>query len=192
MRLLFAALCALFAQMAVAQETVGSEKGLAAWDEIYAVAAHPRCTNCHVGEKGRPGWAALGYGETARHGMAVHADASRIGAESIPCRTCHVTSGAPNVVKHAAPHVGDAWRLPPVELAWISKSSADLCMQLRNPETNDGSTIADLIEHVRTSPFVAWGFAPGVGRIAAPGDVTQLAQYLKVWGGAGSPCVGDP
>ena len=174
MRLLFAALCALFAQMAVAQETVGSEKGLAAWDEIYAVAAHPRCTNCHVGEKGRPGWAALGYGETARHGMAVPADASRIGAESIPCRTCHVTSGAPNVVKHAAPHVGDAWRLPPVELAWISKSSADL------------------IEHVRTSPFVAWGFAPGVGRIAAPGDVTQLAQYLKVWGGAGSPCVGDP
>ena len=139
MRALIPALCVVFAGAAAAQDV---EEGLAAWDAIYATAAHPRCSNCHVGASGTPGWAGLGFGEDARHGMAVQAGESRIGAESIPCRACHVTSDAPNNTPHAPPHVLDAWRLPPIELAWFGKSSVALCQQLRRPVQDAG--VADL------------------------------------------------
>lgn len=162
--------------------------GLAAWDRIYEVASHPRCSNCHVGANEPPMWQGLGYDGGVEHGMGVEAGESRIGAETIPCRTCHVTSDRGNTVAHAAPHVMDAWRLPPVELAWFGVGSAALCRQLRDPETNDGHDFADLVAHLRRSPFVAWGFAPGGGRNAAPGGVESLVQDVNRWGAAGAPC----
>ncbi len=191
MRALFALLIAaspLAAQDTTATSDVSLEEGLAAWDRIFAVASHPRCTNCHVGESGVPMWEGLGYGEDQKHGMNVQSDASRIGAESIPCRTCHVTSGAENTVPHAPPHIDDAWRLPPVELAWLDKTSAEICAQLRDPDTNDGNTIAELMDHVRTSEFVNWGFAPGAARSGPEGSTEQMARDLEVWGAAGTPC----
>lgn len=167
------------------------EEGRAAWDRIYAVASHPRCTNCHVGDSGRPGWDGLGYGAQRLHGMNIVADESRIGAESIPCRACHISAAGDNAVPHAAPQIDDAWRLPPVELAWRGKSSTEVCTQLRNPDTNDGFDMAGLVEHVRTSAFVRYGFAPGAGRRAAPGSVADLARDLEIWSAAGTPCVSD-
>ena len=170
-----------------AQDTATRAEGLQAWDQIFAVTSHPRCTNCHVAED-RPMWEGLGYGAGAVHGMYVRADESRIGAETMPCRTCHVTSDAANIVSHAPPHIDDAWRLPPAELAWLGKSSAEVCVQLRDPETNDGSDISDLIDHVQTSAFVSWGFTPGAGRSAPDGTVADLARELAIWGAAGTPC----
>ncbi len=162
--------------------------GLAAWDRIYAVASHPRCTNCHVGPQEEPMWNGLGYGTDQRHGMNVRADETRIGAESVPCRTCHVTSGRPNVWPHAAPHILEAWRLPPVELAWLGASSDDLCGQLRDPERNDGHDLESFVAHLEASPFVAWGFAPGGGREPAPGSLADLVADVRAWGAAGMPC----
>ncbi len=168
-----------------------SSAGVAAWQKIYAVASHPRCTNCHVGNSGRPAWDDLGYGSKRLHGMNVRADESRIGALSVPCRTCHIGAAGSNDVAHAAPQVDDAWRLPPVELAWRGKTSIEVCQQLRDPESNDGFDIAQLAEHVRTSVFVSYGFTPGVGRNAAPGSVEELAANIEAWGAAGMPCVQD-
>ena len=79
---------ALFAVL-IAGTAAADETGLAAWDRIYEVAAHPRCTNCHVGRQQEPMWQGLSYGAGRAHGMGVKADDSRIGAESTPCRTCH-------------------------------------------------------------------------------------------------------
>ena len=174
----------------IASSPLAAEEGagLAAWDRIYAVASHPRCTNCHVGAQEAPMWEGLGYGAGAVHGMNIRADETRIGAESVPCRTCHVTSGRANRVPHAAPHILEAWRLPPPEMAWLGASSTDLCAQLRDPESNDGHDLESLVDHVRNSPFVAWGFAPGGGREGAPGDPETLARELLVWGEAGMPC----
>jgi len=124
--------------------------------------------------------------------MAVQAGDSRIGAESIPCRACHVTSARANTVAHAAPHVEDAWRLPPVDMAWRGKASADLCRQWRETGSEDADPVAELIDHVSQSRFVLWGFAPGAGRAAVPGSVADLVQSLTVWGEAGMPCAGDP
>ncbi|MDF1729383.1 MAG: hypothetical protein P1U53_16705 [Sulfitobacter sp.] len=162
--------------------------GLEAWDRLYEVASHPRCTNCHVGPQEEPMWEGLVYGTGARHGMNILAGDSRIGAETIPCRTCHVTSDRPNSRARAAPQILEAWRLPPVELAWLGASSADLCRQMRDPDRNDGHDIASLIEHVRNSPFVAWSFTPGGGRVPAPGSTESFAADLDLWGAADMPC----
>jgi hypothetical protein len=188
-------LCAaLLAAPAAAQETpreATREEGLAAWERIFTVTSHPRCTNCHVGDSGQPMWDGLGYKPNAVHGMNVQAGESRIGAESITCDACHVTSAAANTVPHAPPHIDDAWRLPPVELEWLGKTSAEVCAQLRNPDTNDGHDIASLVDHLRNSAFVNWGFTPGAGRSVPEGSLDALIHDVTLWGAAGTPCVAD-
>ncbi|MEP5728160.1 MAG: hypothetical protein ABJL67_02180 [Sulfitobacter sp.] len=164
------------------------EEGLTAWDNIYAVASHPRCTNCHVGPGKEPMWEGLGYGPGRPHGMGVRADDSRIGANSIPCRTCHVTGTQANAAPHAAPQIEIAWHLPPVELSWHGVQSADLCVQFRDPARTGGMGIAELVDHLSSSPFVAWSFAPGGGRSKPQGSTTELAANVELWGQAGSPC----
>ena len=166
--------------------------GREAWARIYAVASHPRCTNCHVGAQDQPMWEGLAYGPGAVHGMGIRADDSRIGAESQPCRVCHVTSAsARETPAHAPAQIDDAWRLPPVELDWLGRSSAEICAQLRDPARNDGHDIAGLVEHLTASPFVAWGFAPGGGRSAPPGSPEEMARDVALWGAAGMPCDGE-
>ena len=169
-------------------QTVTREEGVAAWDRIYAVASHPRCTNCHVGAQDAPMWEGLSYGDGARHGMGVRADDSRIGAQSTPCRTCHVTAEGRHVTSPAAPQIMEAWRLPPVDLAWMGETSATLCASMRDPELNGGHEIADLVAHLKSSPFVAWGFEPGAGRSKPVGSIALMAQDVALWGAAGSPC----
>ncbi len=191
MKYLLTCAALMLATPAIAQDDPNRVEGLAAWDRIFTVTSHPRCTNCHVGEEGQPMWQALGYGPEAVHGMNVRAGESRIGAESIPCNACHVTSAAANTVPHAPPHIDDAWRLPPVELAWFGKSSAEVCTQLRDPETNDGHDIASLVDHLQSSAFVNWGFAPGAGRSVPEGSLDALVHDVTVWGAAGTPCEGD-
>ncbi|MEO9629012.1 MAG: hypothetical protein ABJG14_01070 [Sulfitobacter sp.] len=189
----YLSICAalMLAAPATAQDDPNRVEGLAAWDRIFTVTSHPRCTNCHVGEEGQPMWQALGYGPDAVHGMNVRPGESRIGAESIPCDACHVTSAAANTVPHAPPHIDDAWRLPPVELAWLGKTSAEVCIQLRDPETSDGHDIASLVDHLQNSAFVNWGFAPGAGRSVPEGSLDALVHDVTVWGAAGTPCEGD-
>ena len=153
---------------------------------------HPRCTNCHVGASGVPGWAGLGYGPEAVHGMHVRAGESRIGAEGLPCRTCHVTAALENDVQRAAPGIAAPWQLPPVTLAWQGASPAQLCARLRDPQQTDGADVTALADHVATSPFVAWGFAPGGGRSAPAGNPATLARALLEWAAAGTPCPTGP
>lgn len=189
----YLAIILAFAALPAAAQQTGRDidAGVEAWSRIFAVASHPRCTNCHVGESGRPAWDGLGYGAERLHGMNIVSGESRIGAETIPCRTCHIGAEGKNAVPHAAPQVDDAWRLPPVALAWRGKSSVEICAQLRNPETNDGFDLAELVDHVSTSAFVNYGFVPGAGRTPAPGSVSALAQDIGIWGAAGMPCADD-
>ena len=72
-------------------DAVSRPDGLAAWARIYEVASHPRCSNCHVGADNRPMWSGPSYGRTRPHGMNINAGESRIGAEYLPCSTCHAT-----------------------------------------------------------------------------------------------------
>jgi len=170
---------ALLATRAVAQEDT--------WNRIYAVTSRARCTNCHVGSDGVPMWSDLIYGVEASHGVNVQAGEGRIGAETIPCLTCHMTIARPVSLARAAPRIDDAWRLPPVELQWLGKSSGEVCAQLRGGD----ETVAELIERVRESPFVAGGFVPGGHRPAPDGTPETLARDILQWGKAGKLCPGD-
>ena len=147
---LVAGLAAL-TSLAVAAEQVGTnrvinefpagsvtvEEGLASWQTFYEVASHPRCANCHVGADNRPMWSGPSYGRTRPHGMNINAGVSRIGAETIPCATCHTTAESVgknvNATPHAPPRVAMGWQLAPVEAEWFGKSSAYICAQAQGP-----------------------------------------------------------
>ena len=188
MRLFAVLLAVCLPAASYAQDGAAAVGGAEALKLIHAVVSHPRCTNCHVGESGRPAWDDLGYGTQRLHGMNIVAGESRIGAETIPCRACHISAEGANDVPHAAPQIDDAWRLPPVALAWRGKTGAKICAALRDPDLNDGFDMDELVEHVETSAFVNYGFTPGAGRSPAPGSTEALAQDLTLWAAAGAPC----
>ena len=172
--------------------SVGVHDGLAAWDRIYEVTSHPRCANCHVGESDRPMWSGPTYGRARPHGMNIRAGESRIGAETVPCRTCHVTSdGAGSRTPHMAPKVSEAWRLAPVEADWFGRSSDEICVQLRDPDRNGGRSIVEIAEHLDHDVILHWAWSPGGGREPAPYSLQEHVNDVLIWGAAGQPCPSD-
>ena len=169
--------------------------GLAAWERIYEVASHPRCSNCHTGASDRPMWSGPSYGRTRVHGMNIRAGESRIGAEYVPCSTCHTTKDgdwdAANAVPHAAPRVAMAWQLAPVEAHWFGQSSDQICAQLRDPERNGDRDYMGLAAHLDHDLILHWAWAPGGGREPAPYDLQSHVNDILAWGVAGYPCPGD-
>jgi len=197
MRVLPIAAALLLATPALA-DTEAREAGLAAWDRIYEVASHPRCSNCHTGPSDRPMWSGpsydKAYGGARPHGMNIRAGESRIGAGTLPCATCHTTlsdSDAGNPTPHAAPRVADLWRLAPVEAHWFGQPSTAICAQLRDPERNGGRTVEELAEHLGHDVILHWAWEPGGGREAAPYSLEEHTADLRAWGAAGTPCADD-
>ena len=171
------------------------DEGLAAWGRIHAVVSHPRCANCHVDEAGIPMWTGPEYETDGPHGMFVAAGQSRIGVETLPCQTCHITSEVPVRVERAAPGVNMDWQLAPAEFVWFGVAEAEICRQMRDPERNGGRDGAGLIEHIlhdaEVGGFITWGFDPGPGREPAPGGLQAHLDDTATWVAAGLPCPGD-
>jgi hypothetical protein len=180
-RLIAAAAFLLAAVPASAQES-----GLDLWNRIHEVFSHPRCANCHVGPDNIPVWSGPSYGGEPRpHGMNITGGDSRVGAEFLPCGTCHMKHNAP--VPHGPPGA-EVWALPPVEMQWIGKTSAEICAQIKDPARNGGRTIAEITDHVDHDELVHWGWTPGPGREPAPYSIEQTVEFLKSWEAAGAPC----
>lgn len=173
--------------------TVPTGDGLAAWNSIHTVLAHPRCLNCHVGPDNVPLWGTVETPDRI-HGMAINAGNSRIGAETLSCNACHQTTTRPNTVPHAAPHTGMDWRLAPAEFQWTDRTSAEICAQMRDPARNGGRDEAGLIEHILHDAdligFITRSFDPGPGRDPAPGSLQTHLEDMAVWTAAGMPCPG--
>ncbi|MBF9031683.1 hypothetical protein HKCCE3408_14880 [Rhodobacterales bacterium HKCCE3408] len=173
-------------------ESVSPDEGLDAWARIYEVASHPRCSNCHVGADNIPMWSGPSYGRTQPHGMNINAGESRIGAETLPCATCHAmneTGGNPE--PHHAPQVAATWRLAPVEAAWFGRSSEEICAQLRDPERNGGRSFVEIATHLDHDLILHWAWNPGGGREPAPYSLQEHVNDVLAWGVAGQPCPGD-
>ena len=171
--------------------SVSRVEGLAAWDRIYEVTSHPRCSNCHVGPSNVPMWSGPSYGKTRSHGMNVNAGDSRIGAETLLCSTCHVERAGLNDLPHAAPQVAMTWQLAPVEAEWFGKSSVEVCNQLRDPERNGGRDHLDLAGHLEHDLILHWAWSPGGGREPAPYSLQEHVDDVLAWGVAGFPCEND-
>jgi hypothetical protein len=172
--------------LATATPVPAQDAGLDAWRKIHEVFSHPRCANCHVGPDHLPVWSGASYGPKPRpHGMNISAGASRKGAETVLCSSCHTHHNS--TVPHGAPGAR-SWELPPVEMQWFGRSSAEICAQIKDPARNGGRTIAKVAEHIEHDALVHWGWAPGPGREPAPYSVTELVDYLKQWDAASAPC----
>ncbi len=162
-----------------------ADTGADPWSKIFEVFSHPRCANCHVPEDNRPRWSGPSYGQTRLHGMSINGGESRIGAETLPCSTCHGEANAP--VPHGppgAPH----WALAPVEMVWWGKSSSEICEQIKDLDRNGGRTLAEVADHIAEDPLVLWGWQPGTGREPAPYSAGEVAQLVRDWDASGAVC----
>ena len=175
--------------------SVSPQDGLAAWDRIYEVTSHPRCSNCHTGPSDRPMWSGPSYGKTRVHGMNIQAGDSRIGAETLLCGTCHTTKDADwakaNTTAHAAPRVAADWQLAPTEANWFGQTSPTICAQLRDPDQNGDRNILELAEHLDHDVILHWAWTPGGNREPAPYSLQEHVNDLLAWGAAGTPCPQD-
>lgn len=162
-------------------------EGLDAWSRIYEVTSHPRCSNCHTGPSDRPMWSGAHYGVKARpHGMNIRAGASRIGAETLPCATCHGLQNGD--APHSPPGTPVGWMLAPVEADWFGQSSKTICEQVRDPARNGGRTVNEVAQHLGHDLILRWAWSPGPGREPAPYSLQEHIDDLLVWGVAGAPC----
>jgi len=168
----FAAFAPMAALAQEAPQAPDRDQGRAAWSRIHEVVSHPRCANSHVGPDNIPVWSGPSYGETRPHGMNIDAGASRIGAETLLCASCHITRDTSPARPHAAPGANADWRLPPPGMQWHDRSSAAICAQMRDPDRTggrDGPALArHIIEDAAHRGLVFWGWAPGGGRVPAP------------------------
>lgn len=174
-----------------AEGSVSVAEGLLAWERIYEVTSHPRCSNCHVGADNRPMWSGPSYGRTRPHGMNINAGESRIGVETLECSTCHSLSERGNPRPHEAPRVGMSWMLAPVEAEWFGKTTEEICAQLRDPERNGDRTFQDIATHLDHDLILHWAWEPGPGREPAPYDLQSHINDILAWGVAGMPCPQD-
>jgi hypothetical protein len=160
------------------------DAGVESWNKIHAVLSHPRCASCHTPDN-RPRW----YDEATKaynvHAMNVQRGADGFGNTGLRCTTCHQ---AQNSAAVGGPPGAPAWHLPPVEMAWVGKTSSEICAQFKDPTKTGGRDIAAMAEHVKKDALVGWGWAPGEGREAAPGSVEELYQAILAWQTAGAPC----
>lgn len=176
-----------------AEGSISTEEALAAWDRIYEVASHPRCSNCHVGPSNVPMWSGPSYGKARPHGMNINAGDSRIGAELVLCSTCHAHReiATADRIPHSAPQVAMDWRLAPVEAEWFGKTSLEICNQLRDPEQNGGRTFLDIASHLNHDLILHWAWNPGAGREPAPYSLQEHVDDVLAWGVGGMPCAND-
>lgn len=178
-----------------AEGSVTVDQGLQAWSRIYEVTSHPRCANCHTGPSDRPMWSGPSYGQTRPHGMNIQAGDSRMGAEFLPCATCHSIKDTDwdnaNAMPHAAPRVAMNWALAPVEAHWFGRSSEEICAQLRDPQLNGGRDTLAIAEHLDHDLILHWAWSPGGGREPAPYSLQEHVNDILEWGVAGMPCPQD-
>lgn len=156
-----------------------SERSQALFAEVARVLTHPRCVNCHPPDDSPR------QGELhALHDPPVLRGAAGRGLPALPCQGCHQDR---NVELARVPGAPD-WHLAPKQMVWLDRSPHQICVQLEDRQLNGGRSLAQLHEHIAHDGLVAWGWAPGAERVAAPGTQAQLAALFQAWIDTGAVC----
>ena len=151
----------------------------ALFGEAARVLTSPRCVNCHPpDDTPRQGDAHVIHDPPVTRGPADR------GVPAMRCTTCHQDHNQALVRVPGAPD----WHLAPVSMAWLGKTPAQICRQLKDNAENGGKTLAQVEDHVAHDPLVAWGWAPGADRRPAPGTQAQLAALVQAWIDTGAEC----
>ncbi len=80
------------------------------------------------------------------------------------------------------------WHLAPREMAWEGKTLGEICAQIKDPARNGGRSLEELVHHIGTDTLVGWAWAPGFGRLPAPGTQKQAGALVEAWVKAGAVC----
>lgn len=154
-------------------------RSAALFEEMARVFQHPRCANCHpTDDRPRQGMAQVIHDPPVWRGPDGH------GAAGSHCDTCHQEA---NSTVSRVPGA-EGWHLAPVEMAWLGRSPAEICDQLKDPARNGQRSLEDLHTHLSEDPLVAWGWSPGTDRAPAPGTQAQLAALTRAWIDTGAHC----
>lgn len=195
--LFFGATAAVLATLAVA---AGSEEGLrgpdafsgvadettrsaALFTEMGKVLQHPRCLNCHPS-----GDTPLQGDAMTPHTPPVQRGEDGLGVAGMRCFTCH---GAENVAFLGRPGSipgHESWHLAPRSMAWVGRSLAEICAQIKDPARNGERSLEEIHAHLAEDGLVGWGWHPGDGRTPAPGTQERLGQLTRAWIDSGAHC----
>jgi hypothetical protein len=147
--------------------------------EMTRVLLHPRCKNCH------PSGDTPLQGDDGRvHDPPVVRGGDDRGAPGLECTSCHQDQNLELARVPGAPQ----WHLAPRSMAWVGKSPHALCEQLKDPSRNGGKDLAAISEHSAHDALVAWGWAPGHGRVPAPGTQAAFGALVAAWVKDGAAC----
>ncbi len=147
--------------------------------EIAKVLLHPRCVNCHPADD-RP---RQGDAHQIHDPPAVRGDKD-MGVVGMQCQTCHQDRNLELARVPGAP----GWHLAPLSMAWLGKSAAEICAQIKDPARNGGRTLAQVQDHVAHDKLVAWGWDPGADRVPVPGTQAEFAAKFQTWIESGAEC----
>lgn len=154
-------------------------RSVALFGEMARVFQHPRCANCHPSDdQPRQTDAQVVHDPPVWRGPDNH------GEPGAHCSTCHQ---ADNSEVSRVPGA-ESWHLAPASMAWLGRSPAQLCAQLKDPARNGDRDLEALHEHLANDPLVAWGWEPGHGRQPAPGSQAELAALTRAWIETGAHC----
>lgn len=155
------------------------ERARALFLEASKVILHPRCVNCHPAD----GIPRQGDGGELHIPPVERGPADR-GVAAMECGSCHQDRNLEMARVPGAP----GWHLAPAEMAWLTRSPAAICEQIKDPNRNGKKTLAQIAEHAAHDKLVAWGWEPGHGRAKAPGSQAVFGALVTEWVNAGAAC----
>jgi hypothetical protein len=161
------------------------ERSRALFEEAAKVITHPRCLNCHpAGDRPLQG------DDQHVHSPPVLRGDGGDGVPGLTCAACHMsrTVEVPPGGSYQSIPGHPRWELAPIEMAWVGKSHAEICQQLKDPKRNGGRDLALLHEHMAKDDLVAYGWNPGPGRDPAPGTQEIFGQIIQAWIDTGAVC----
>ena len=111
------------------------QRSAAFFTELGKVLTHPRCVNCHpAGDRPRQGDLARLHQPPVERGPDGH------GSVTMRCPICHQNA---NFEPGRVPGHPE-WHLAPRSMAWVGRTPAQLCSQLKDPARNGGKTLAEI------------------------------------------------
>ena len=165
------------------------ERSIAIFQETGKVIQHPRCLNCHPADD-RP----LQGMDMHEHMPPVFRGEANFGLAGMECTTCHTQANVELVAQaeglQSIPG-NPNWHLAPIEMAWVGKSLAEICVQIKDEERNGGKSLAELVHHMAEDDLVGWGWNPGKGREPVPGTQAQFGELFQAWADSGAHCPGE-
>ncbi len=171
-----------YAGFAYAQTQTDASASAKAFLTASRVLLYPRCVNCHpdgdhplVGDHGSP------------HPMNIERGKNGMGTAGLFCSGCHQDKNSPG--EHSPPGAPD-WHLPTKEMPMVfqNRTPRQICEHLEDPSQNGGRDLDQIIEHVRETPIVLWGWNPGTGRTPVPISHDEFVRAVTEWVKKGAAC----